>query len=61
VAENGSISPQRHHITCGQRGGRPKFNHGQTMADRENPGNMVSFYALYRLPFPTNQKDNSPT
>jgi len=24
VAENGSISPQWHHTTCGQRGGRPK-------------------------------------
>ena len=36
VAENGSISPQWHHTTCGQRGGRPKFNHGQTMADRKN-------------------------
>jgi len=35
VAENGSISPQRHHTTCGQRGGRPKFNHGQMMADRK--------------------------
>jgi len=35
VAENGSIFPQRHHTTCGQRGGRPKFNHGQMMADRE--------------------------
>ena len=23
VAENGSISPQWHHTTCGQRGGRP--------------------------------------
>ena len=33
VAENGSISPQLHHTTCGQRGGRPKSNHGQTMAD----------------------------
>ena len=35
VAENGSISPQRHHTTCGQRGGRLKFNHAQTMADRK--------------------------
>jgi len=35
VAENGSISPQRHYTTCGQRGGRPKFNHGQTMADKK--------------------------
>jgi len=24
VAENGSIFPQWHHITCGHRGGRPK-------------------------------------
>jgi len=31
VAENGSISPQWHHTTCGQRGGRPKSNHGQTI------------------------------
>jgi len=35
VAENGSISSQRHHTTCGQWGGRPKFNNGQTMADRK--------------------------
>jgi len=35
VAENGSIFPQRHHTTCGQGGGRPKFNHGQTMGDRK--------------------------
>jgi len=35
VAENGSISPQWHHTTCGQWGGRPKSNHGQTMADRK--------------------------
>ena len=35
VAENGSISPQRHYTTCGQRGGRPKFNRGQMMADRK--------------------------
>jgi len=34
VAENGSISPQWHQTTCGQRGERPKFNFGQTMADR---------------------------
>ena len=31
--ENGSISPQWHHATCGYRGGRPKSNHGQTMAE----------------------------
>jgi len=36
LGENGSIPPQWHHTTCGQRGGRPKFNHGQTMADRKN-------------------------
>ena len=30
VAENGSISPQCRRITCRQRGGRPKFNHGET-------------------------------
>jgi len=36
VAENGSISPQWHHTTCGQRGGRPKFNQGQTMGDKKN-------------------------
>ena len=35
VAENGSISLQWHHTTRGQRGGRPKSNHGQTMADRK--------------------------
>ena len=35
VAENGSISPQRHHTTCGQRGGRPMFNNGQMMGDRK--------------------------
>jgi len=34
VAEKGSISPQWHHTTCGNRGGRPKSNHGQTMAER---------------------------
>ena len=34
VAESGSISPPWHHTTCGQRGGRPKSNHGLTMADR---------------------------
>ena len=36
VAENGSISPQWRHTTCGQRGGRPKSTHGQTVADRMN-------------------------
>ena len=30
VAENGSIAPQWHRTTCGQRGGRPTFNYGQT-------------------------------
>jgi len=35
VAENGSISPQWHHTTCGQLGGRPKSNHGQMIADRK--------------------------
>ena len=35
AAENGLISPQWHHTTCGQRGGRPKSNHGQTTADRK--------------------------
>jgi len=34
VAEHGSISPQWHHTTCVQLGGRSKSNHGQTMADR---------------------------
>jgi len=34
VAENGSISPQWHHTTCEHQGGRPKFNHGQTMAEK---------------------------
>ena len=36
LTENGSISPQWHHTTCWQRGGRPKFNYGQT-----NGGNMI--------------------
>jgi len=35
VAENGSISSQWHHTTCGQRGGRPKFNNGQKMASKK--------------------------
>jgi len=34
VAENGSTSPQWHHTTCWNRGGRPKSNHGQTMAKK---------------------------
>ena len=33
VAENGSISPQWHHITCGHRGGRLKPSHRHTMAE----------------------------
>jgi len=32
MADSGSISPQWHHIACGHRGGRPKFNYGQMMA-----------------------------
>jgi len=46
MAENGSISPQRHHTTCGQRGGRQKFNRGQTMADRKRKKKEV----LYSMP-----------
>ena len=45
VAENGSISPQRHHTTCGQRGGRPKFNHRRWLIEKKNyrePGWVVS-------------------
>jgi len=44
VAENGSISPQWHHTTCGQRGGRPKSNHGQIMADRKKNRKLCSQY-----------------
>jgi len=33
MAENGSISPQLYHTTCGNWGGRPKSNHRQTMAE----------------------------
>jgi len=33
VTENSSIFPQWHHTTCGQRGGRPKSNHEQMMAE----------------------------
>jgi len=32
---NGSITPQWHHTTCGDRGGRPKSSHGQTMAEQK--------------------------
>jgi len=49
VAENGSISPQRNHATCGQRGGRPKFNHGQTIADRKKSGVCNSANSLISL------------
>jgi len=35
VAENGSISFHLHHKTCGNRGGRPKSNHGQKMTEVE--------------------------
>ena len=35
VVENGSISPQWHHTTCGQGGGRLKFNYGQTMGGKK--------------------------
>jgi len=35
MAENGSIFPQLHHTACGQRGGRPKFNYGQIMAEKK--------------------------
>jgi len=34
VAENDLISPQSHHTTCGQQGGRPMCNYGQTMAEK---------------------------
>jgi len=30
-----------HHTTCGQRGGRPKFNHGQTMADKKRDSGIA--------------------
>jgi len=51
VAENGSISPQWHHTTCGQRGGRPKSNHGQTMADRKkSAGLLYSTKSMALLP-----------
>jgi len=36
----GSISPQWHHATCGQRGGRPQFYYGQTMAEEKKSGNI---------------------
>jgi len=42
VAENGSISLQWHHTACGQRGGRPKYNYGQKMAEKWN----VNIYEL---------------
>jgi len=32
AAKNGLFSFQWHHATCGQRG-RPKSNHGETMAE----------------------------
>jgi len=35
VTENGAISPQWHHTACGQLGGRPNFNYGQTMAGKK--------------------------
>ena len=34
VAEDGWISPQWHHSPCGHWGGRPKSNHGQTVAEK---------------------------
>jgi len=33
--------PQRHYTTCGLRGGRPKFNHGQTMAEKNTVADIV--------------------
>jgi len=36
VAENGLISPQWKHITCGHRKKRPKSNHGLTMPEIKN-------------------------
>jgi len=32
-------SPQWHHTTCGHWGGRPKSNHGQTMAEKNTNDN----------------------
>jgi len=46
VAENGSISPQWHHPTSGQRGGRPKFSHGQTMAQIKKSNFWKPSYSL---------------
>jgi len=48
MAENGSISTQWHHTTCGQRGGRPKSNHRQTMADRKKSLYHSSGLPLFR-------------
>ena len=44
VTENSSISPQWHHTTCEQWGGRPKSNHGQTMADETETENKTNHY-----------------
>jgi len=41
VAKNGSISLQWHHTACGRRGGRPKSNHGQTMAAKLHEFSLV--------------------
>jgi len=35
-------SPLTQHTTCGQRGGRPKFNYGQTVAEKKTyPNSMI--------------------
>jgi len=48
AADNGSISPQWPHTTCGHWGVRPKPHHGQTWAeDKEN--SMISLHKLRTL------------
>ena len=37
----GSISPEWHHTTCGNHGGRPKSKHGQTMAELNAMGDLL--------------------
>jgi len=45
VVKMAQSPPQCHHRTCGQRGERPKSNHGQTMADRKTTWDVY----LYQL------------
>ena len=50
VAENGSISPQWHHTTCGQRGGRPMSNHGWWwLIERRRTILTTDLQSVYRL------------